>query len=296
MKAKTIKHILTLKLEDLITSVDDGAVRDIIRKNAIITGGSIVSMLMKEKVNDYDIYFRTKQSALSVARYFLAKAQTASPKWMDRQSYKILETENRIQFVIGVDKPIFTELDVEEIRDDAIDQMEVGDEIAASALENEDKDAPKYQVAFISPNAITLTNQVQLIIRFYGEAEDIHKNYDYVHCTSYWTSWNNELVLRPEALESILTKELRYVGSLYPICSVVRLRKFIARGWVINAGQIMKMAWQISKLDLTDLKVLEDQMVGVDSAYFRMLIAILSKKDSEKVDENYLMTLIDRIF
>jgi hypothetical protein len=57
-------------------------------------------------------------------------------------------------------------------------------------------------------------------------------------------------VLRAEALESILTKELRYVGSRYPLCSVIRTRKFLARGWTINAGQYVKMCFQISQLDL----------------------------------------------
>jgi hypothetical protein len=60
------------------------------------------------------------------------------------------------------------------------------------------------------------------------------------------------------------------------------------------------MAFQISQLDLTDIKVLEDQLVGVDSAYFSMLIDGLKAKQSEdpgfKVEESYILTIIDRIF
>jgi hypothetical protein len=97
-------------------------------------------------------------------------------------------------------------------------------------------------------------------------------------------------------MESILAKELRYVGSKYPICSVVRLRKFIARGWRINAGQILKMAMQISELDLTDISVLEDQLTGVDTAYFLQLIEKLKEKDPEKVNAAYLVEIIDRMF
>ena len=119
---------------------------------------------------------------------------------------------------------------------------------------------------------------------------------DFVHCTNYWTSWNNELVLNPAALESILSKELRYVGSKYPICSLVRLRKFIARGWRINAGQILKMAMQVSELDLTDIDVLEDQLTGVDTSYFVQLIKGLRDKDPDKVDHAYLVEIIDRMF
>ena len=141
---------------------------------------------------------------------------------------------------------------------------------------------------------------MQLIIRFYGEPDAIHENYDFVHCTNYWTSWNRQVVLRPDALEAILTKELRYVGSKYPICSAIRTRKFLSRGWTINAGQFVKMAWQIHELDLTNIDVLKDQLVGVDSAYFNNLIYELQQKADETqqkvIDGSYLMTLIDKIF
>src|SRR5690606_18878685 len=119
---------------------------------------------------------------------------------------------------------------------------------------------PKYRPVFLSSNAITLSNKLQLILRFYGEPDEIHKNYDFVHCTSYYDHKDKQLTLRPEALEAILTKELRYVGSLYPLCSIIRLRKFIARGWTINAGQILKMALQLSKMDLTKPEILQDQL------------------------------------
>jgi hypothetical protein len=102
--------------------------------------------------------------------------------------------------------------------------------------------------------------------------------------------------LRQEALESILARELLYVGSLYPVCSVIRTRKFINRGWTINAGQYLKMCMQISQLDLTDLNVLEDQLVGVDTSFFLDLIDKLREADPNKVNYAYLMTIIDRIF
>lgn len=177
------------------------------------------------------------------------------------------------------------------------------DDHSADAIENlpDTKAAKgaktKYHVRFVTSNAITLSDQMQLILRFQGEPEIIHTNYDFVHCTSYWTSWERKLTLRPEALECILTKELRYIGSKYPICSIIRTRKFIMRGWTINAGQYVKMCYQISKLDMNDVNVLADQLVGVDSAYFNQLIEELRKSPADqKVDGQYLMTLIDKIF
>lgn len=158
----------------------------------------------------------------------------------------------------------------------------------------------KYRPIFLSTNAITLSDKIQLVIRFYGEPSEIHENYDFVHVLNYWDSKYGQVELNPVALECILNKELRYVGSKYPICSLIRTRKFIKRGWQINAGQYVKMAFQISNLDLTDIYVLEDQLVGVDSIYFLNFIRNLQKSNSNnpdfKLDQDYLTTVIDKIF
>lgn len=141
---------------------------------------------------------------------------------------------------------------------------------------------------------------MQIVIRFYGKVEDIHKNYDFAHCTCSWSSWNNQVNLPVKALECIINKELYYVGSKYPLCSIVRTRKYIERGYHINAGQYVKMAMQLNELDLKDVKVLEDQLMGVDTAYFEMMINAIQVKMEEsgeqKVDSTYVIELINKLF
>jgi hypothetical protein len=152
----------------------------------------------------------------------------------------------------------------------------------------------------MSDNAITLSSKVQLVIRFYGSPEEVHKNYDFTHCTCYWVAKDDELVLPPEALESILTKNIWYQGSLYPLCSIIRTRKFIQRGWHINAGQYLKMCFQLSELDLSNLEVLQEQLTGVDAAYFIEVIDKcknkLAAEPDFKVTMPYLCTIVDKIF
>ena len=53
---------------------------------------------------------------------------------------------------------------------------------------------------------------------------------------------------------------------------------------------------QISALDLTDIPTLEDQLTGVDVAYFLEVIEKLKAKDPEKVNNAYLIEIIDRMF
>jgi hypothetical protein len=302
MKTKTIKKVLNSKFNDFLKSITDDRVRHLVKNNTIITGGSIVSMLLKEKVNDFDLYFRNRETALAVAQYYVNKFNQRSDIAFD---ISVKEEKDRILVIIK-SVGIASESQQDNYRyfegyddsvgegwtDDALKQIENLDEVDAETL-NEDG---KYRPVFLSSNAITLSNRVQCIVRFYGEPEEIHKNYDYVHCTCYWKSWDNELVLPSKALEAILTKELRYVGSLYPLCSLIRMRKFIARGWSINAGQILKMAIQLQKFDLNNLEVLQDQMIGVDAAYFQQVLNRLKEHNKDTVDTAYLMTIIDRIF
>lgn len=305
MQAKTIEKIINKKFDNLLESISDSSVKEVLRKNTIITGGCIVSMFLNEDINDYDLYFRTFDSAKKVAEYFV-DLYLKNKKEKDKVVPKLfVESENdRIRIVVkssGIESETADNLDYrffEQLDPGSPQQEEFIDGLMeVIAKDSKDKN-DKYKPIFITSNAITLTNDMQLILRFYGEPDDIHESYDFVHCTNYWTSWEKKLTLRKDALQSIIEKQLIYTGSLYPICSVMRLRKFINRGWSINAGQIFKICYQISKLDLDDPSVLQDQIIGVDIAYFYQLLSYLknAEKDKRTIDYIYICELIDKIW
>jgi len=291
MNRRTIQRILNKKHEKFIESITDETVKELVKKNSIITGGAIASMLLGETVKDYDYYFTDMDTVKAVAQYYIEKFIVLHPDsikpelcWDDDTGRVRIKVQS-----VG----IVSEEDIEKIVTEA-------DEANAEHMEEIDNDKGEYRPIFISANAITLSDKVQLVIRFYGNAEEIHKNYDFVHCCNYWTSSNNELVLNPTALESLLCKHLWYQGSLYPLCSVIRTRKFINAGWYINAGQYLKMCFQLSELNLSDINVLEDQLTGVDAAYFHQVIDYCKKRQEEdkefKVTAPYLVSIIDKIF
>lgn len=56
------------------------------------------------------------------------------------------------------------------------------------------------------------------------------------------------------------------------------------------------MVMQLSEMNLKDIRVLEDQLTGVDAAYFLEVISKLKEKDPEKVNTAYLVEIIDRMF
>lgn len=338
MNKKAIKAVLNKKFKDWLKSIEDKEVRKLVKENTIITGGSIASMLLKEKIKDFDVYFRNKETVLAVANYYAKKFNEGNKDKINRLGHKhqvfvldgrdvaawkdgLLDIEDfapsyanqgeaishmitntepeRVKMIFRSDG-IATAENETLLENDVEDIYDTIDEIPEDELEKIDEGKEKYRPIFISTNAITLSNKIQIVVRFYGEPEEIHDNYDFVHCTNYWTSWDDVVVLKQEALESLLSKQLKYVGSKYPLCSVIRTRKFLKRGFHINAGQYLKMLFQVSQLDLTDINMLEDQLVGVDSAYFMSLIQGLrskQKSDSDFVlDSDYVASIVDRIF
>ena len=297
MNSKNIKKHLNNKLRDWISHIDDENIKKILKENVIVTGGAIVSLLTGETLHDYDVYFRTKESCLAVANYYVGKWNEAHP---DKPvSVRVVEETGKIDCFVR-SKGI---ADEDEVKNSSISYnfASTEEEIEEALAEEQDSEGgEKYRPRFITSNAITLSHKVQIVIRFYGEIEEIHKNYDFAHCTCAWSSWDNELFLPQKALECIINKELYYVGSKYPLCSIIRTRKYIERGYHINAGQYVKMCMQLNELDLTDVKVLEDQLTGVDTTYFQMMVDALRKHmqetGEEKVDATYAMNLINKLF
>ena len=309
MNSKNIKRHLNAKLRDWISHIDNEEVKKVVQENTIVTGGAMVSLLTGEIVHDYDIYFRTKEACISVAKYYVDKwnkdhkDKPVSLIWGELLKQKTGEDNGSVKCFVK-SKGIADEDEQADsyisynFESTAQEDEEMG--VVSDKEHEEDDGKEKYRPRFITSNAITLSDKIQIVTRFYGEVEDIHKNYDFAHCTCAWSSWNNEVFLPQKALECIINKELYYVGSKYPLCSIIRTRKYIERGYHINAGQYVKMCMQLNELDLKDVKVLEEQLTGVDTTYFQMMIDELQKHQEEtgrdKVDITYAMQLINKLF
>lgn len=353
MNKRQIQRVLKTVFEDWLQSIDDINVKNRVMHNAIISGGSIASMLLGEKVNDFDFYFTDFETTQAVAEYYIKKFTELNPNVRIQpklhkkellnkrvkivmksigfcsekadagyQYFEELPDEEGVEFLNNTfNNPVQDDEDGEDEDADTpgnLSEVDVEhdgttrgvttaiitglDEVDSDALEKSEPNAPKpkYRPIFMSSNAITLANNVQLVMRFYGTPEEIHANYDFAHCTNYWTSKDKTLVLNQPALESLMSRELDYRGSKYPLCSIIRTRKFIRRGWKINAGQYLKMCFQISELDLKNPAVLEDQLTGVDTAYFIQLINRIkhdTKVDpKQEINSIYIVSLIDRMF
>ena len=272
MRGGTLKEVLRGKLNAYLATLP-GELRNEVAENINICGGAIASGLIGEKINDYDVYFTDIETAKMVADYYIE--------------------------LTGVDtKPVITDFtDINGVTEPRLYLRTKSDGVRSIDVTEITKDpSKKFYPRFITDNAISLTDKIQLITRFTGEPDKIHSNFDYAHAMCSYSYKTNTLNVNQEALESMLSRTLIYRGSLYPIASVFRMRKFIRRGWKITAGQILKIVFQINRLNLRDVSTLTDQLTGVDLHYMSALLTRLNGKDFFELDHSYVCTVLDEIF
>jgi hypothetical protein len=307
MKISSVEKTINNKFDSWVKSIKDPSVANLVKQNSLLSGGSICSLLLNEPVNDFDFYFTNKETAVAVAKYYVNQYTTS----VKSEQIEVVVTEDRVRIHVqsaGVSAAVehgagykyfeqHTDLHPE-LAENFVNEL-------ASSFSVKEKKSNTFHPIFISGNALTLSDGVQLVVRFFGTPEQIHSNYDFVHCTNYWLSSTRRVVTNNRALEAILGRELLYVGSKYPLASMFRTRKFIKRGWHITAGQMLKIAMQIQQTNLTDINTLQEQLVGVDVAYFHELIAKLQEhqtslgltgENAGSIDNTYLVKLIDEIF
>ena len=307
-KRNGIKRELDNFIVDWLSTIDNEAVRHRAEKNVIITGGCIASMLLGEKINDFDVYFRDQTTTKMIAEYYCEKFRSLNADKLIAKGTAPFTPEVRVEWIENckgvAEARVVIYIKSAGVAGENMEQYkyfegfsgEEAEKFAESLAGDLKEEKPKYRPIFLSQNAITLSNNAQIVIRFYGEPAELHDNYDFVHAMSYYDYENNNLVFPPEAMEAMLSRTLVYKGSLYPIASIFRAKKFIERGWRITAGQLLKIMWQISELDLKDYKILREQLTGVDQAYMYQLINALQDVDPNKINSAYIATIIDRIF
>lgn len=296
MQRKTIEKVIKKKLDEWLETLP---MKDKVRKSLLVSGGSIASLFLGEDVNDFDIYIQDRDVLLELVKHYTSGLDISVLDGRRKQEYiddfenfrtgeGVQEEDMGTQLLRAVNN--LKENQVRLFVRNMADGFKVESEFPQEELDK------KYLAAFISPNAISLHNKIQIVNRFHGTPEEIHKTFDFIHATNYFT-YTDGLVTNIKALESLLTRQLSYQGSLYPVTSIIRSKKFLLRKWNINAGEYLKIMFQISQLDLSNVDVLEDQLIGVDVAYFGTLItALRNAPKGTEITSTYIGAIIDKIF
>ncbi|WP_298752009.1 hypothetical protein [uncultured Arcobacter sp.] len=333
MIQKQIDKRIYYKVQSWIKSIEDKTLRTRILDNIVVSGGCITSMLLDEEVNDYDIYFKDINVLIDVANYYCNYAITKSSarnkfrdhtnNYGDKNDLRVMiyDSENDKDIKWSVDNDydegvhMFYGCNYHELSDFDLPLQYTAEPFKDVRYQvkcftpssgitkvkyNKNMTDKPYKPVCITDNAISLENDIQLILRFYGNPEIIISNYDYQHTKMYWT-YSTGVVINIESLKCVLNKELKYTGSKFPIASLFRMRKFIKRGWFINVGEILKMVYQIDRLDLYDIKTMYEQLVGVDVLYMKPFIDAMMEyarkgEDRFGIDHHEVIKIIDSVF
>ena len=303
MQIKTIEKNIKAKLTEWLNTITDATLRKDVRDNLLVKGGCIASMLLNEPVNDYDVYLMDMDVCKRIALYYTREKNIAVFDGRKKDSLitaynEEYEKMNYEEGKLAINQNNSHAIALRTLHEDQI-KLYFHGAAGMKIEEDADKEKAPYTPLYYSPNAISLSDGVQIILRFWGTPEQIDKTFDFVHATNYFT-FKEGLVRNLEAMESLLTRRLKYKGSMYPITSIIRAKKFLKRGFGISAGELLKMAFQVSGLDLTNPDVLEEQLIGVDVAYFDLIItALRNKMDTDKnfkLSNEYFNSLVDKIF
>jgi hypothetical protein len=254
-----IKRRLIRELDQVLDAIHP-KLKPFIMNKCFIAGGAIASVYSGDPINDFDFYFRTEEDA--------------------REFLKLVSSYIGRDFIFNSYPHASGCL--------------VGDLIGFNAIyacpEND------LGVTWYSRAAITI-GKCQFIIKYIGQPKQVVSAFDFQHCMGYFVPNTNELGLDLPTVDSIHQRELRYTGSNYPVSAMFRLRKYIKRGYSVTAGEMLKISYQISQLDLTDLNVLVDQLVGVDVSYFAYFVVLLKDATKEELQSfDYISNHIDMAF
>lgn len=190
MKRKTIEKEITAKFNHFVKSIKDDKVRELVQKNTVVTGGCIASMFLREDVNDFDLYFTNKETVIAVSNYYVNQfKRLLKDNYIEINVVHTAEHERvkilvRSQGVASSPEEDGYETDRDDIESTSqYDSYEQAEKIIddttkiISGVYKKPSSKASYQPVYLSSNAITLSDKIQIVIRFYGNPEEIHSNY-----------------------------------------------------------------------------------------------------------------------
>ena len=165
MQLKTIKKIITSKLENWLDSIEDTQLRSDVSKNILLSGGSIASLLQGVDVNDYDIYIKDMNVLYRLAEYYTKNFPIEILDGRKKDEYQQY-LDNRNTNIWKDDDEDLAKYSValRTLRPDQIKLYMY--ETGGHKVDWEDReDLPKYRPLFFSPNAISLSDDIQIVVR-----------------------------------------------------------------------------------------------------------------------------------
>jgi hypothetical protein len=147
---------------------------------------------------------------------------------------------------------------------------------------------------FKTENAITMSNgkdKVQIITKpeFVGLTnQEIFESFDFTVCMGILDLATQEFDFCKSFFLDLSSKNLAYnVKGKYPISSLIRVQKYIKKGYYISGIELLKIALRIHKLELDNYSVLKDQLNGVDTILLQPLTVLFETGGYKSKEYNF---------
>ena len=248
-------------MKEWLLSITDDELKHYLEDRCFIGGGAIVSLLKNEEPNDYDVYFTNVEAVEKVLNYY-------------NQTFLYMGGNNLSDIKI-VDNKVSFKINVQDV------------------------DKKHYNTGcsplFYTKSAITLKNKIQLIVKYFGNEKDVIKKFDFQHTHCYYSLYTDKLFISDEAMDCITNKKLVYTAKGFQLSSFFRMKKFLKRGWDISFPEMLKIAYKISMLDLNDIDILDEQLVGVSTGFCTDFLDKI-KQEEGKITEDSFLDLLEEMY
>lgn len=262
--------------------------------NSFIAGGAIISVSKEEKIKDYDLFVTKGTSAVTLFNSLVQRVPGGSNFQLE-----VTKDEKNPNLERGTLKSAVVGWPPENVKslEDQIDEFNQNCKSFKTTGRSH-----KVVPAYLSKNALTLNNGIQLIFRFIGEPKEVFTTFDYEHCKVYWRPNPLGLLLgtvtyEGRSQESIAKNELIYTGNTrFVLSAVSRLNKFIKRGWGISPSSLLSLAVSSSKVDWANRQALEEELLGIYGIENKTLKQILEMCSTEdKVDLDKVVQVLGEV-
>jgi hypothetical protein len=248
--------------------------------DSFFAGGVITSHCKGEKVKDYDLFFISEETLRSYLHSFLSFHGWWSAFKLE---FKVDPKNPKLKRCAIVPKEANTNTTVESF-------IEEFNRVCKSKSQTAKHAAPSY----LSHNALSLTNGVQLIFRFVGEPEEVFSTFDYEHCKTYWRPSalgisDGKVEFLGKSLESLAKNELVYTSnSRFVLSAISRLNKFIKRGWGVAPSSLLAIASSAAKVNWQNKEELREELLGIygiSPVVLSQILALTSKEEVVDLDK-----------
>jgi len=212
-----------------------------LKKNkAMIIGGAIRSVFTKEKINDYDIYFKEIKGPNAIYSYISGAS-----------SQEVLNKDKKPKPLFGL------------------------------------KEFTKTSNAYSFYNKKTGL-KIQFIRAFSGnDINYIFGKFDFTVCMGAYDFEKNTFVFGDRFFRDNASKTLIInLGTEYPINTMLRVKKYLKKGYSISGIEMVKLALTINNVSITTHEELKHHLMGIDTLILEKFFNGKGEKIGEGEDQN----------